>query len=272
MSSSFKSEGNETQFEHPSNFINCYQVLGLPNFSSIEEISAAYKKLALKFHPDKNLSQNQKEAEEQFQKIKKAYDVLNNIDKHLIHDEHIKRLERNEFFQDIQALSKENDKEQESSKKKNHLQSLIEEMDKKYQYESKYNTEQHSYAQLKVKWKKGANYRLERLQQIFRMLGATKVKIKKSKKRNEKRNRKINQLNKYFAIVTFGNLQLAQNALQQKLGDPSDLLQLKWKKPVPPHLFQFHPTLSSSSFSSTSPQNITEFEKYLFQKINTTSK
>ena len=50
---------------------NYYQVLELDNKSSISEIKKAYKKLALKYHPDKNDGNS-----EQFIKISEAYQVL----------------------------------------------------------------------------------------------------------------------------------------------------------------------------------------------------
>nr|CAG8495856.1 9072_t:CDS:2 [Entrophospora candida] len=51
-----------------------YEILGVEEDASEAEIKKAYRKLALKYHPDKN--SGSKEAEEKFKEISKAYDVL----------------------------------------------------------------------------------------------------------------------------------------------------------------------------------------------------
>jgi curved DNA-binding protein len=51
-----------------------YEVLGIKKGASIEEIKRAYRKLAVKYHPDKN--PGDKEAEERFKEINEAYAVL----------------------------------------------------------------------------------------------------------------------------------------------------------------------------------------------------
>ncbi len=52
---------------------NYYQVLSLPDFSSLLEIKKSYRKLALKFHPDRNKAHG---AKERFQVINNAYSFL----------------------------------------------------------------------------------------------------------------------------------------------------------------------------------------------------
>jgi|GEM_PF-553507 len=60
-------------------FTNYYIVLGVPNTASFEEIKAAYRELAKKYHPDKN--PGNKAAEDFFKEVQQAYAVLSNPEK-----------------------------------------------------------------------------------------------------------------------------------------------------------------------------------------------
>ncbi len=51
-----------------------YKVLGLSNMASAADIKRAYKKLALQWHPDKNV-ENKEEAENKFREVAEAYEV-----------------------------------------------------------------------------------------------------------------------------------------------------------------------------------------------------
>ncbi len=51
-----------------------YDVIGVPKNASQEEIKKAYRKLALKFHPDRN--PDDKDAEKKFKEAAEAYAVL----------------------------------------------------------------------------------------------------------------------------------------------------------------------------------------------------
>jgi len=62
-----------------------YEVLGISKSSSIDEIKQQYRKLALKFHPDRNTSSD---AGEHFKEISEAYAVLSDPQKRQIYDQH----------------------------------------------------------------------------------------------------------------------------------------------------------------------------------------
>lgn len=61
-----------------------YKTLGVEKNASTEEIKKAFRKLAFKYHPDKN--QGNKEAEEQFKQINEAYAVLSDPQKRQQYD------------------------------------------------------------------------------------------------------------------------------------------------------------------------------------------
>ena len=62
-----------------------YEVLGVTKTSSADEIKQQYRKLALKFHPDRNKSS---EAAEHFKEISEAYAVISDPEKKQIYDQH----------------------------------------------------------------------------------------------------------------------------------------------------------------------------------------
>jgi len=60
-----------------------YEVLGVPRNASKEEIKKAFRNLALKYHPDRNKSE---EAEEKFKEISEAYAILSDDEKRQMYD------------------------------------------------------------------------------------------------------------------------------------------------------------------------------------------
>ena len=62
-----------------------YEVLGVERNANADEIKKAYRKAAIKYHPDKN--PGDKEAEEKFKEAAEAYDVLSNPDKRARYDQ-----------------------------------------------------------------------------------------------------------------------------------------------------------------------------------------
>ena len=65
---------------------DCYEVLGVERNAEPDEIKKAYRKLALKYHPDKN--PGDKTAEESFKELGEAYEILSDPQKRALYDQH----------------------------------------------------------------------------------------------------------------------------------------------------------------------------------------
>jgi molecular chaperone DnaJ len=63
-----------------------YEVLGVAKDASERDIKKAYKRLAMKFHPDR--TQGDKTKEEQFKEVKEAYEILNDDQKRAAYDQY----------------------------------------------------------------------------------------------------------------------------------------------------------------------------------------
>ena len=65
-----------------------YEVLGVSKTASDDEIKKAYRKLAMKHHPDRNQGEKSKEAEEKFKEAKEAYEMLSDSQKRAAYDQY----------------------------------------------------------------------------------------------------------------------------------------------------------------------------------------
>ncbi len=66
--------------------VNYYQVLGVARDASVDDIKKAYRKMAMKYHPDRN--PGDKEAEQNFKACAEAYEVLSDAEKRRLYDQY----------------------------------------------------------------------------------------------------------------------------------------------------------------------------------------
>lgn len=67
--------------------LDYYQVLRISRNATESDIKKAYRKMALKWHPDKN-PENKEEAEKRFKEISEAYEVLSDKEKRIVYDKY----------------------------------------------------------------------------------------------------------------------------------------------------------------------------------------
>jgi curved DNA-binding protein len=86
-------------------FIDYYKVLGLDKSATAAQIKSAYKKLARKLHPD--LNPEDKEANNKFQQLNEANEVLSDRDKRAKYDKYGKDWERGEEYEKYQQAQQQ---------------------------------------------------------------------------------------------------------------------------------------------------------------------
>ncbi|MCC7152058.1 MAG: molecular chaperone DnaJ [Rubrivivax sp.] len=64
-----------------------YEALGVPKNATDDDIKKAYRKLAMKYHPDRNQGDESKKAEEKFKEVKEAYEILSDAQKRAAYDQ-----------------------------------------------------------------------------------------------------------------------------------------------------------------------------------------
>ena len=65
-----------------------YEILGVAKTASDDDIKKAYRKLAMKYHPDRNQGEAAKAAEEKFKEAKEAYEMLSDPQKRAAYDQY----------------------------------------------------------------------------------------------------------------------------------------------------------------------------------------
>ena len=64
-----------------------YEILGVSKGTPVDEIKKTYRKLAMKYHPDRATDENRKTSEEKFKEISEAYAVLSDTNKRSQYDQ-----------------------------------------------------------------------------------------------------------------------------------------------------------------------------------------
>eukprot|EP00538_Stauroneis_constricta_P009275 CAMPEP_0119568080 /NCGR_PEP_ID=MMETSP1352-20130426/37841_1 /TAXON_ID=265584 /ORGANISM="Stauroneis constricta, Strain CCMP1120" /LENGTH=201 /DNA_ID=CAMNT_0007617419 /DNA_START=68 /DNA_END=669 /DNA_ORIENTATION=+ len=80
-----RTNGGGTANAKPDDY---YSILGLSRTATQKEIKSAYRKLALKYHPDKVAEDEKEEAEKKFVKVSEAYSALSDEKKREVYDKY----------------------------------------------------------------------------------------------------------------------------------------------------------------------------------------
>jgi len=79
-------------------FLDYYKVLGIERSASADELKKAYRKLAMKWHPDRHQGDGKEQAEKQFKKVSEAYEVLNDPETRAKYDQYGERWKDGQDF------------------------------------------------------------------------------------------------------------------------------------------------------------------------------
>ena len=84
--------------------MDLYNILDVPIDATTSTIKSKYRKLAIKWHPDKNRD-NKEKAEEKFKQISMAYEILSDTDKRANYDK-LNINKQKELFDLVKSISK----------------------------------------------------------------------------------------------------------------------------------------------------------------------
>ena len=113
-----------------------YYILGIKENSSLQEIKTTYRKLALKFHPDKN--EGEKYFEEMFKAILEGYEILSDTEKRKSYEIKLKEFKSSKINRDSLRNSEEKFKKKyEEQKRKSEEEFQKKENDIRAYYETK---------------------------------------------------------------------------------------------------------------------------------------
>ncbi|THC90723.1 hypothetical protein EYZ11_009811 [Aspergillus tanneri] len=71
---------------------DCYEILGIATDATLKDINSAYKRLALKHHPDK--ARGNEASSDEFRKIQEAVEILRDPFRRMKHNEELSRTRR----------------------------------------------------------------------------------------------------------------------------------------------------------------------------------